>query len=51
VFWNYPDIHSLAGFLSDFEEDQSPAAKKDDQTAMSDEDVNNELDALIKELL
>lgn len=51
VFWNYPDIHSLAEFLSDFEEDQSPAAKKDDQTAMSDEDVNNELDALIKELL
>lgn len=51
VFWNYPDIHSLALFLDHFKENHSSITKKDVRTEMSDEDVNNELDALIRELL
>lgn len=51
VFWNYPDIHSLSAFLASSTGSHSFGTKQDISTEMSDEDVNNELDALIQELL
>ena len=51
AFWNYPDIHSLAAFLDNQEAGRSNKVKSIVQTEMSDEEVNDELDALFKELL
>ncbi len=51
AFWNYPDIRALSAFLANSTETHSNKAIAAMEDTMSDEDINNALDALINELL